>query len=47
VVVVNDSPEFLELMADLLHDERYPVTVIDGDRGNAVELIVWRRCRRP
>jgi CheY-like chemotaxis protein len=40
VVVVNDSPEFLELMADLLHDDRYPVTVIDGDRDNAVELIV-------
>lgn len=39
VVVVNDSPEFLEVMADLLHDERYPVTVIDGDRDNAVELV--------
>lgn len=39
VVVVNDSPEFLELMADLLHDERYPVTLIDGDRDNALELV--------
>ena len=39
IVVVNDSPEFLELMADILHDERYPVTVIDGDRDNAVDLI--------
>jgi CheY-like chemotaxis protein len=39
ITVVNDSPEFLELMADLLHDERYPVTLIDGDRENAVELI--------
>jgi CheY-like chemotaxis protein len=39
VVVVNDNPEFLELMADVLHDERYPTTVIDGDRDNAVDLI--------
>jgi DNA-binding response OmpR family regulator len=39
IVVVNDSPEFLELMADILSDERYPVTVIDGDRENAVDLI--------
>jgi CheY-like chemotaxis protein len=39
VVVVNDNPEFLELMADLLHDKRYPVTVIDGDRDNAVDLV--------
>jgi twitching motility two-component system response regulator PilH len=39
VVVVNDSPEFLEAMADLLSDRRYPVTVIDGDRDNAADLI--------
>jgi CheY-like chemotaxis protein len=39
VVVVNDNPDFLELMGDLLHDERYPVTLIDGDRENAVELV--------
>jgi CheY-like chemotaxis protein len=39
VVVVNDNPEFLDLMADVLHDERYPATVIDGDREDAVELI--------
>ena len=39
VVVVNDNPEFLDLMADLLHDEHYPTTVIDGDRDNAVDLI--------
>ena len=40
VVVVNDNREFLDLMADLLHDERYPTTVIDGDRADAVELIL-------
>jgi CheY-like chemotaxis protein len=38
-VVVNDNPEFLDLMADVLHDERYPTTVIDGDRADAVHLI--------
>ena len=39
VTVVNNNPEFLELMADLLHDATYPATVIDGDRDNALELI--------
>jgi DNA-binding response OmpR family regulator len=39
VTVVNDSPEFLELMADVLHDASYPATVIDGDRDNALALI--------
>lgn len=39
VVVVNDNPEFLELMADVLRDERYPTTVIDGDREDAIEAI--------
>jgi CheY-like chemotaxis protein len=39
VVVVNDNPEFLELMADILRDEHYPATVIDGDRDDAVDLI--------
>ena len=39
VTVVNDSPEFLEMMAAVLHDAHYPTTVIDGDRENARELI--------
>jgi CheY-like chemotaxis protein len=39
VTVVNDSPEFLRLMADVLHDAHYPATVIDGDRDDATELI--------
>lgn len=39
IVVVNDNPEFLEVMADLLHDHRYAATVIDGDRDDAVELV--------
>jgi CheY-like chemotaxis protein len=39
VTVVNNDPDFLELMADLLRDANYPATVIDGDRDNALELI--------
>jgi CheY-like chemotaxis protein len=39
IVVVNDSPEFLDVMADVLHDHKYAATVIDGDRDNAVELV--------
>jgi CheY-like chemotaxis protein len=39
VTVVNDNLEFLKLMGDLLKEERYPVTLVDGDRGDAVDLI--------
>jgi CheY-like chemotaxis protein len=39
VTVVNDNPEFLKLMGDLLHEERYVVTLVDGDREDAVNLI--------
>jgi two-component system cell cycle response regulator DivK len=39
VTVVNDSPEFLQLMQDLLQDASYPATLIDGDRDNAFDLI--------
>ena len=39
ITVVNDNPEFLALMQDLLQDATYPATLIDGDRPNAVELI--------
>ena len=39
VVVVNDNADFLEMMAELLADEHYPVTVIDGDRAEATDLI--------
>ncbi len=39
VTVVNNSPEFLEMMADVLHDAHYPTTVIDGDGDNTRELI--------
>jgi CheY-like chemotaxis protein len=39
IVVVNDNPEFLDVMADILHDHRYAATVIDGDRDDAIELV--------
>ena len=39
VTVVNDNPEFLELMQDLLQDASYPATLINGDRDNAMGLI--------
>lgn len=39
IVVVNDNPEFLDVMADILHDHRYAATVIDGDRPDALELV--------
>lgn len=39
VTVVNDSPDFLELMRDFLHDADYPATLIDGDRDNAMDLV--------
>jgi CheY-like chemotaxis protein len=39
ITVVNDNPEFLQLMQDLLQDATYPATLIDGGRPNAVELI--------
>jgi CheY-like chemotaxis protein len=39
IVVVNDNPDFLMLMAELLQSENYAATVIDGDRDNAVDLV--------
>lgn len=44
VTVVNDNPEFLELVHDILEDERYETTTIDGDRADAIEKI---RASRP
>ena len=39
VTVVNDNPDFLKLMGDILKEERYAVTLVDGDRDDAVDLI--------
>jgi CheY-like chemotaxis protein len=43
VTVVNDNPEFLELVHDILEDDRYDATTIDGDRGDALQLILATR----
>jgi CheY-like chemotaxis protein len=39
VTVVNDSPEFLDMMGDWLASERYHATLIDGDDVNSIEPI--------
>ena len=39
ITVINDSPEFLELIADILADERYPTTLIDGEQPDALDRI--------
>jgi len=44
VTVVNDNPDFLELVHDILEDDRFDATTIDGDRGDALEAI---RASRP
>jgi len=44
VTVVNDNAEFLALVRDILEDDRYDTTTIDGDRPDALDLI---RASRP
>ena len=44
VTVVNDNPEFLALVHDILADERIPTVLIDGDHPDALERI---RASRP
>jgi CheY-like chemotaxis protein len=39
VTVVNDNPEFLDLVGDILKDERYAVTLVDGDHPEPLERI--------
>jgi CheY-like chemotaxis protein len=39
VTVVNDNPEFLDLVHDILEGDRYDTTQIDGDRPDAVDVI--------
>ena len=43
ITVVNDNPQFLELVRDILKDEHYAVTTIDGDLEGASERIVDSR----
>lgn len=44
VTVVNDNPEFLDLVHDILEGDRYETTLIDGDVPDALDLI---RSSRP
>jgi CheY-like chemotaxis protein len=39
VTVVNDNPEFLELVRDILADDRIPTVLVDGDKPDALERI--------
>ena len=39
ITVVNDNPEFLELIGEILTDERYATSLIDGEEHDAVEGI--------
>ena len=43
ITVVNDNPEFLELVRDILNDEHYAVTTIDGDLEDALERVLESR----
>jgi CheY-like chemotaxis protein len=43
VTVVNDNPDFLDLVHDILEDDRYDATTVDGDRPDALDLILESR----
>ena len=44
VTVVNDNPEFLELVRDILEGDQYETATVDGDLPDALERI---RASRP
>ena len=44
VTVVNDNPDFLDLVHDILEDDRYETITIDGNRPDALDAI---RASRP
>jgi CheY-like chemotaxis protein len=39
ITVVNNSPEFLELVRDILESDRYEATTIDADQPEALDRI--------
>ena len=43
VVVVNDNPEFLAVMDELLSSEQYDTSTVDGDKADAVARITDAR----
>lgn len=44
VTVVNDNRDFLELIHEILEDDRFDTTTIDGDREDALDAV---RASRP
>lgn len=43
VTVVNDNPDFLELVREILDGDRYDTTTVDGDQPDALDRIVASR----
>lgn len=39
VTVINDNPAFLELVGEILGDDRHETTLIDGDEGDALQRV--------
>jgi len=39
VTVVNDTPDFLDLVHDILEGDRYETVLVDSDRSDAFELV--------
>lgn len=39
VTVINDNPEFLALVGEVLTSDHFVATLIDGDRGDALEHV--------
>lgn len=44
ITVVNDNPDFLALVADILESDQYETTLVDGDRPDALDRV---RASRP
>ena len=44
ITVVNDNPDFLELVREILEGDRYETTTIDGDEPAAIDAV---RASRP
>lgn len=43
ITVVNDNPEFLELVRDVLQDERHAATAVDADDDQVLERVLASR----
>ena len=39
ITVVNDNPEFLALVREILEDDRYDTVTVDGDRPDAIDAV--------